>query len=172
MCGENTPIGSGAFLNTGSSPRVRGKRWISAASVAKEGLIPACAGKTDRRSSRLLSLRAHPRVCGENYPRHVTQVMQDGSSPRVRGKPFHEAFSRFHGGLIPACAGKTRGAGQELRRNWAHPRVCGENLLHFAPIIRRPGSSPRVRGKLSELWSAVTGFGLIPACAGKTSSRD
>ena len=51
----------------------------------------------------------------------------------------------------------------------AHPRVGGENkrlnLTHSPPV----GSSPRGRGKRPLTTSALQGFRLIPAWAGKTN---
>ena len=91
-----------------------------------------------------------------------------GSSPRVRGKRAIGEQGSSEQGLIPACAGKTVGnltADPELR---AHPRVCGENRVGCFTRPGVPGSSPRVRGKLSHGENAVCLFGLIPACAGKT----
>ena len=52
----------------------------------------------------------------------------------------------------------------------AHPRVCGENVSEIRAVIFRPGSSPRVRGKRRNQTEHVLYRGLIPACAGKTSS--
>ena len=52
----------------------------------------------------------------------------------------------------------------------AHPRVCGENDQAGGGVTAPPGSSPRVRGKRGAGEFAVAVGGLIPACAGKTSS--
>ena len=46
--------------------------------------------------------------------------------------------------------------------------MCGENTPINHSIIYFPGSSPRVRGKLSVALDDGGVFGLIPACAGKT----
>ena len=46
VCGENPVAGSAPVANSGSSPRVRGKRHVGPNFLAIEGLIPACAGKT------------------------------------------------------------------------------------------------------------------------------
>ena len=51
----------------------------------------------------------------------------------------------------------------------AHPRACGENKSSFIPIFESVGSSPRMRGKRCNSWSATLSSGLIPAHAGKTS---
>ena len=51
-----------------------------------DGLIPACAGKTQVVVVRWECQRAHPRVCGENATSEYSTACQLGSSPRVRGK--------------------------------------------------------------------------------------
>ena len=50
----------------------------------------------------------------------------------------------------------------------AHPRACGENLVHRFPNALAYGSSPRVRGKRAGFAPCGSGRGLIPARAGKT----
>ena len=46
VCGENTKIVKQASPQSGSSPRVRGKRAELCLLLLHERLIPACAGKT------------------------------------------------------------------------------------------------------------------------------
>ena len=72
-------------------------------------------------------------------------------------------------GLIPACAGKTKGCHTLPIREWAHPRVCGENEAVLACRLYGVGSSPRVRGKLLLHVLVAAEHRLIPACAGKTT---
>ena len=45
----------------------------------------------------------------------------------------------------------------------AHPRVSGENSQSAAAFAARQGSSPRERGKLTELLREYSGQRLIPA---------
>ena len=168
VCGENLTLKMYSSTETGSSPRVRGKRVCPQYGTNASGLIPACAGKTQFRVPRVYVPRAHPRVCGENE-RKITGVdLESGSSPRVRGKRDFRRRKIHMPGLIPACAGKTFQFRMEGTKQWAHPRVCGENLSHVDVALSGRGSSPRVRGKphvegLDGLWGR-----LIPACAGKT----
>ena len=72
-------------------------------------------------------IRAHPRVCGENYTENAPVRSSAGSSPRVRGKRECSSLGRIRCGLIPACAGKTRAKRGRVSGYGAHPRVCGEN---------------------------------------------
>ena len=112
--------------------------------------------------------RAHPRVCGENTSRARRERRRNGSSPRVRGKLTHCEPPKPVCWLIPACAGKTRDSEFGWVWNWAHPRVCGENLETSESADETTGSSPRVRGKPVESLHKSLHRGLIPACAGKT----
>ena len=112
--------------------------------------------------------RAHPRVCGENPTMVAWRLPAAGSSPRVRGKPGFLRPLLPEGGLIPACAGKTRRARALRHRPPAHPRVCGENDDAHVSQGVGVGSSPRVRGKPRLRPGIRLVDRLIPACAGKT----
>ena len=87
VCGENTFPRLMSASPSGSSPRVRGKRFTSMSSPPPAGLIPACAGKTANRERGGDRRPAHPRVCGENRVTVMSDGSNEGSSPRVRGKP-------------------------------------------------------------------------------------
>ena len=168
VCGENEPAIPQARKLAGSSPRVRGKLTLSLQAKHNTGLIPACAGKTLSPAPWLASPRAHPRVCGENVGLKPRRVALGGSSPRVRGKQMFKPEVDRRARLIPACAGKTRTPHGIVAEYRAHPRVCGENRTPNIQIHPTPGSSPRVRGKLSRHSTLYAVIGLIPACAGKT----
>ena len=171
VCGENSPAGAAGVGAGGSSPRVRGKQLSLELEEVERWLIPACAGKTALRSATVLPASAHPRVCGENYPLLRPFMKAAGSSPRVRGKLILAMLLEACRGLIPACAGKTRSACALLSLEWAHPRVCGENRCSSLSDLADAGSSPRVRGKPGIASHAAGSSRLIPACAGKTTSR-
>ena len=51
-----------------------------------------------------------------------------------------------------------------------HPRMCGEHLSFMAFLMVSAGSSPHVRGARHHLHKIATRHGIIPACAGSTSS--
>ena len=53
-------------MRPGSSPRVRGKLRGIPCRFVENGLIPACAGKTEKVYTYRIQRGAHPRVCGEN----------------------------------------------------------------------------------------------------------
>ena len=108
VCGENQVRRATDAASVGSSPRVRGKLRWAASALSRCGLIPACAGKTCPPPILGIALTAHPRVCGENFFEAVSTCWKRGSSPRVRGKRFHDVNAFWVSGLIPACAGKTQ----------------------------------------------------------------
>ena len=171
VCGENSTVAAVHPRIAGSSPRVRGKRRMGRRSRDPDGLIPACAGKTDRHRRAHRRWRAHPRVCGENSMTSTVFGTRAGSSPRVRGKPYMSRPGTAWLGLIPACAGKTPPRTSSASARTAHPRVCGENMWARAFGRAYVGSSPRVRGKRVPMRAAARYPRLIPACAGKTCAR-
>ena len=93
--------------------------------------------------------RDHPRVCGEHLLTEIAQLADVGSSPRVRGTRnlfFRLFFSRDH------------------------PRVCGEHEMALTDEDIMRGSSPRVRGTPELRYKYEVNGGIIPACAGNTST--
>ena len=73
--------------------------------------------------------------------------------------------------IIPACAGTTDDNTLKLDSVWDHPRVCGYNCIYSCCLPRCRGSSPRVRVQLCNTHLTTKHQGIIPACAGTTSSR-
>ena len=134
------------------------------------GLIPAHAGKTNRRRRAALLSTAHPRACGENSRQVWISGGAGGSSPRMRGKPWWSGSSGYLMGLIPAHAGKTIALYGEKIAQAAHPRACGENFGQLAGDFASQGSSPRMRGKPAAGQLEAARGRLIPAHAGKTRS--
>ena len=170
MCGENSSNLSGVHIVPGSPPRVRGKQGSHVKCGNRQGITPACAGKTDVLAVIGILVRDHPRVCGENCePLHAEKGGQ-GSPPRVRGKPARVAPPEQPAGITPACAGKTRRLAMYCLRGWDHPRVCGENFISFCRFSKIKGSPPRVRGKHRRNRDSHSARGITPACAGKTMS--
>ena len=125
--GENLVETSLLASCPGSSPRGRGKRLRPRAAQLAAGLIPAWAGKTWRALCLARSLRAHPRVGGENLTLTSPRLSFCGSSPRGRGKRRGRSVCPRIGRLIPAWAGKTFMSCSTSVKSEAHPRVGGEN---------------------------------------------
>ena len=155
----------------GSSPLMRGKQDFGSYPLWEWGLIPAHAGKTSSRSTRRSSTTAHPRSCGENHRMKSVAASLMGSSPLMRGKRVDPGRAAMGHGLIPAHAGKTVVGGDHSVLLRAHPRSCGENSMPLIEGRLRWGSSPLMRGKRLTARGLPAWRGLIPAHAGKTSSR-
>ena len=135
-------------------------------------LIPAWAGKTSPGACRSSPRPAHPRVGGENTSGKHLWGTWLGSSPRGRGKLGVTVRNEGGERLIPAWAGKTSHIAYPSAACAAHPRVGGENAWIDVVPSFRGGSSPRGRGKLRRHTRRKAPTRLIPAWAGKTSSRD
>ena len=75
-------FGLGGF---GSSPRVRGIRFVIALPPYLRRFIPACTGNTLLLQPYGLIITVHPRVYGEYTIEGFGPSSQRGSSPRVRG---------------------------------------------------------------------------------------
>ena len=145
--GENRAGGRNPVVETGSSPRGRGKRACGSLGCTRRRLIPARAGKTRPGAGRARPAWAHPRAGGENTWRLFTAQVSVGSSPRGRGKPSRDGNLLVCLGLIPARAGKTPGTRGSLVLLRAHPRAGGENAAYVGDVPNDTGSSPRGRGK-------------------------
>ena len=152
----------------GSSPRMRGKPYISALPVRVMRIIPAHAGQTCRLPYNYSSHSDHPRACGANSNSPYWLVSKDGSSPRMRGKRFSLVFLFLTCRIIPAHAGQTPAPLRSLSRCPDHPRACGANHLVHAFDGLHPGSSPRMRGKPGRTVHEAGARRIIPAHAGQT----
>ena len=86
----------------------------------------------------------------------------------MRGTRQYSGFRFASLGIIPACAGNTRGGVLVLSEPRDHPRVCGEHHLIGVVDDATRGSSPRVRGTHDDGVMPTVAGGIIPACAGNT----
>ena len=156
----------------GSSPLTRGKCSDGLSSPARQGLIPAHAGKIDTIKSNGFRLTAHPRSRGENAFVVAYNKSETGSSPLTRGKFGDHGLNRVPDGLIPAHAGKMKSTSRIHVRRTAHPRSRGENLWQDWHVRTREGSSPLTRGKFDLYTDEYVDQRLIPAHAGKMRACD
>ena len=190
--GEHGRIFRRTWVGVGSSPRARGALERTIASAMMEGIIPACAGSTPENQGKaphpmwiipacagstaqcpVASLRDwdHPRVRGEHRRRSSSSASVGGSSPRARGARVDLLAFDPPAGIIPACAGSTSGSSRPRFGPRDHPRVRGEHLPGSRPGHPRRGSSPRARGALRSGPLDVDAEGIIPACAGSTTTE-
>ena len=106
VCGENIDFFLGLRFTAGTSPRMRGKLLHDFEGGKVLRNIPAYAGKTtihyhtgrdplehprvcgeNRFLGRVFEgQQEHPRVCGENPYHRMVWTVDDGTSPRMRGK--------------------------------------------------------------------------------------
>ena len=146
MCGEHDGVQAILTTDKGSSPHVRGAPRSSARIIRMAGIIPACAGSTMDVPAVSVTIRDHPRMCGEHDCTPDTMPFHRGSSPHVRGAPDTTPVDAGEGGIIPACAGSTSSTDLRSSSKWDHPRMCGEHGLTAAGLAAAAGSSPHVRG--------------------------
>ena len=168
MCGEHRTGRPYFAIVQGSSPHVRGALLHLRVDARDRGIIPACAGSTHHESDGADDERDHPRMCGEHFQTKRARIRLSGSSPHVRGARSGGSSVSLLMGIIPACAGSTKGAFGIQGRHWDHPRMCGEHALNEMKIPREVGSSPHVRGARGSCVVPERVGGIIPACAGST----
>ena len=135
----------------GTSPRMRGKPDDDVIEAVQKRNIPAYAGKTFVTGKDAFFMAEHPRVCGENLIIESHKLSPSGTSPRMRGKPLLDDYSR----VTPV----------------EHPRVCGENFIQAFLKSDISGPSPRQRGKRKPQRISSSVDRNIPAYAGKTSPK-
>ena len=152
----------------GSSPRMRGKRFVARHRVKVHRIIPAHAGQTRPQPPRHPVSTDHPRACGANPTLRRAEGAHVGSSPRMRGKRGLCGVRRLGCRIIPAHAGQTQTPHTLQRPPPDHPRACGANLTKSRNWSLASGSSPRMRGKRPEHRGPNGRGRIIPAHAGQT----
>ena len=147
---------------------MRGAQALLGFTLAITGIIPAYAGSTTSRCPAPGRLWDHPRVCGEHGIEGVIFLLDEGSSPRMRGARKADAACAVLRGIIPAYAGSTLPPPSRRPCCRDHPRVCGEHVSATASTDAVPGSSPRMRGARIPHVRRRLREGIIPAYAGST----
>ena len=87
-CGENVLDILNQPSESGSPPRMRGKRQHDSVCGAQGRITPAHAGKTRNVALIARANTDHPRACGENQDGRCCMSGIGGSPPRMRGKHF------------------------------------------------------------------------------------
>ena len=147
---------------------MRGKRVKNEFFCSRDGITPAHAGKTHAEREEDAVHGDHPRACGENEMAKAWAEGDEGSPPRMRGKPRRPARAGRSRGITPAHAGKTTTAPAHMTAPRDHPRACGENEKSMRATGKVKGSPPRMRGKLRPHPCCRRTPGITPAHAGKT----
>ncbi len=155
----------------GSSPRARGTAAPCCPKRLDARFIPACAGNSSGASLNSRTQAVHPRVRGEQHPRHLTRKAQFGSSPRARGTEQRSVIYSHASRFIPACAGNRQRTDVEVCADAVHPRVRGEQASRAGTLRKITGSSPRARGTGGARGDRRGVRRFIPACAGNRPHR-
>ena len=138
------------YISSGSSPHTRGAQVDGHRRTAARRIIPAYAGSTRPRASRINGTKDHPRIRGEHLVVGELVALQCGSSPHTRGA------------LVP---------GHYEHQNCVdHPRIRGEHPAGAPTSTSAAGSSPHTRGAHLVLSFRAGDHGIIPAYAGSTLS--
>ena len=171
MCGEKMMKAGSNCAMLGSPPRMRGKVHCSSARTAAAGITPAYAGKSSEHTQRSGTSGDHPRVCGEKRLMVVMEYAAVGSPPRMRGKARPHPMGTLERRITPAYAGKSPCLPVVLPCCEDHPRVCGEKRRPRFRHCLRPGSPPRMRGKVHCGFTIAWCKRITPAYAGKRLKR-
>ncbi len=169
VCGEHVSARPGTRPDNGSSPRLRGTYGRCLERPLHGRFIPASAGNIKERGYRAHKIPVHPRVCGEHPAPGMPDLPASGSSPRLRGTCKLRVACPLRTRFIPASAGNMVTRATELSVVTVHPRVCGEHSCNMIGIVRKLGSSPRLRGTSQVIVNPVTVSRFIPASAGNIS---
>ena len=146
VCGGTGFGNHKAFLLYGLSPRVRGNQRAARYTTIEQGSIPACAGEPRRRFDTRNRRRVYPRVCGGTSDCYISQDIDQGLSPRVRGNLIVYQSVRPGERSIPACAGEPQVCQVVHHHCAVYPRVCGGTVAGADAHAPGRGLSPRVRG--------------------------
>ena len=137
---------------------MRGKERGSTSRQRRKGITPAHAGKSPAMSPGHITLRDHPRTCGEKQVPRMERPRSKGSPPHMRGKDCARLLAVSLKGITPAHAGKRAESDQTQKTQKDHPRTCGEKRLKVVILNAPVGSPPHMRGK-GHLRCDLAGFG-------------
>ncbi|SEP57027.1 hypothetical protein SAMN05421693_10163 [Ectothiorhodospira magna] len=165
-CGERTMFCSWIAISVGSSPYLRGTRFLVVGVGLFNRFIPAPAGNAICHALDVGNKAVHPRTCGERVFKRARLMPRDGSSPHLRGtRPMGRGASTNHR-FIPAPAGNASNDSYKFLAKTVHPRTCGERRAPAATAAARPGSSPHLRGTRRATPGPAPAGRFIPAPAG------
>ena len=117
-----------SWLGDGSSPLTRGTHAQDLTACFNQRFIPAYAGNSPMSFTRQCAVPVHPRLRGELATDTVS--VTGGSSPLTRGTQQETFGARQRPRFIPAYAGNSRIALENVALPAVHPRLRGE-LRYF-----------------------------------------
>ena len=161
----------GRPLDDRITPRMRGKATPGVPTFTVPRITPAYAGKSWQGCYHQGHHEDHPRICGEKAVSVTLYNGSMGSPPHMRGKAHHHGIYYGLERITPAYAGKSSEEATDAVWFQDHPRICGEKFASFLNPLRRQGSPPHMRGKVSPQAQFLLPIGITPAYAGKSFSR-
>ena len=155
----------------GSSPHARGLHEDTNLERSLVRIIPACAGFTNLFRLTSMAPPDHPRMRGVYRICSPDVGLSALDHPRMRGvyaPPAREATSRW--GSSPHARGLLGFVHTGHERSLDHPRMRGvyAPVPALTPVVL--GSSPHARGLRTPADAPAGSPGIIPACAGFTST--
>ena len=93
-------------LAIGSSPYLRGSRVKSLHGGIPKRVIPVPAGQPTTTTGAGAGCWGHPRTCGAAGTVETYKAVDDGSSPYLRGSPYHPQSDTAGYRVIPVPAGQ------------------------------------------------------------------
>ena len=130
-------------------------------------ITPAYAGKRIMKRGTKMSIKDHPRLCGEKFKIAFVIFARSGSPPPMRGKETKKHIEFHVNRITPAYAGKSALHSSSGSGGLDHPRLCGEKFREQVADRQINGSPPPMRGKVSTAKVFSFGLGITPAYAGK-----
>ncbi|CAN0049791.1 unnamed protein product, partial [Ectocarpus sp. 12 AP-2014] len=159
-CGDRECQVAEIARRSGSSPPVRGSDY----SLTR--FIPARAGIGPPGSLPKSFPAVHPRPCGDRGRTSRGIQLTSGSSPPVRGSGEQRPVQTLRSRFIPARAGIGAAATSGGMPPSVHPRPCGDRPPRLILPFCVAGSSPPVRGSVSDATQGKRLRRFIPARAG------
>ena len=115
-----------------------------------------------------MTLKDHPRLCGEKGGFPHSRYRELGSPPPMRGKEYGNLLVLPGDGITPAYAGKSFFRCHISYLHKDHPRLCGEKVDFHKFIFHKLGSPPPMRGKVFRCGQKFASLRITPAYAGKS----
>ena len=166
-CGENKGASGLRYRSNGSPPRVWGKFSPELKQEVKMRFTPTGVGKIFATLSDTSVLPVHPHGCGENKFWKHPNAPRHGSPPRVWGKFLAGCAGSLLARFTPTGVGKMSCLSAACSFSAVHPHGCGENAGWRLHAWARPGSPPRVWGKLSQMLPHHRRSRFTPTGVGK-----
>jgi len=108
-CGDDFKVGGFRLFHLGSPPRVWGRRAASTFLRSRQRFTPTRVGTTSAYRWLTISTAVHPHACGDDESGDDCHLSDDGSPPRVWGRP---GLARHRGEFAAV-----------------HPHACGDDPL-------------------------------------------